>query len=76
MNYLTVYRLRVPNSIPGRGGVFHEIFFSLADHTQPTRSGPTWHKMAQCPFNGTTQHVDIEKKGRHPTTDRQWPKEI
>jgi len=35
---------------------------------------PALQKMAESPLNGTTQPVDIEEEGLHPTTDRQWLK--
>jgi len=43
---------------------------SLADHTLPTRPSPAWQ-----PENSTTQPVDIEEEGLHPTMDRKWLKE-
>jgi len=46
--------------------------FSLADHTLPTHPEPARQKIAQSPFNDTTQPVDSEEKGRSPTTDRRW----
>jgi len=49
--------------------------FTLADHTLPTRPDPAWQKMAQSLLNDATQPVDIEEKGRSPTTDRRWLKE-
>jgi len=42
--------------------------FSLTYHTLPTRPEPAWQKMAQSPFNNTTQPVDSEEEG----TDRRW----
>jgi len=48
--YLTVCPPRSPGSISSHGGVFQGVFF-LADHTLPTRTEPTWQKMAQFPLN-------------------------
>jgi len=53
------------NSQPWRS-ISREI--SLADHTLPTHPESAWQKRAQSPLDGTTQPVDIEEKGRNPTT--------
>jgi len=58
-------------SIPSHGGVF-QGFFSLADHTLPTRPELAWQKMAQSPLNDTTQPVDSEEEGQSSTVDRRW----
>ena len=45
--------------------------FSLADHTRPIRSEPTWQKMAQSLLYGATQPVDSMEEGRSPAMSKQ-----
>jgi len=57
--YLTVCSLRV--LFPTVAEYFTGLF--LADHTLPTHPEPTWQRMAQSQFNGTTLPVNIEAEG-------------
>jgi len=45
-------------------------------NTLPTRPEPARQKMAQSPLSGTTQLVDIEEEGLHPTKNRLWLKKV
>jgi len=52
--------------------------FSLPDHTLPARPvlsqrGRKWLNLSS---NDTTQPVDINEESLHPTTDRQWLKNV
>jgi len=64
--YPTVCPLSGPDSIPGRVGVFQEIFSGWSHSAN--LSWPAWQKMAQSPLNGTTKSGDIEEEGQCPTT--------
>jgi len=65
LSVLPVARIQFPTTAEHFKG-----FFSLADHTLPTRPEPAWQKMAQSPLNDAPQPVGSEVEGRSPTTDK------